>query len=92
MDTKESAANALWHSIESDPKRLDYVYYLKSRWQDEKEYEDFADYVEQFKKRFAIDGFEVTSLSKSFKAVFVHKATGAKFEVTFGRQVKMITK
>lgn len=42
------------------------VYYLKDRWRDEKEYEDFNDYVLAVKRCFATYMIEVDSVDKHF--------------------------
>ena len=41
------------------------LYYLKSRWNDEKEYEDFDEYVNIFKDTFKKYGFDNITLTKS---------------------------
>lgn len=45
----------------------DRVYYLKDRWSDEREYEDFATYKENLVAFFATFGMNVSSVTKNFK-------------------------
>lgn len=40
----------LWDKINADEKICDTLFYLRERWQDEKEYEDINDYLEVIKK------------------------------------------
>lgn len=42
------------------------VYNLKDRWADERDYEDFADYIKVVKERFLKAGITVTKVSKTF--------------------------
>ena len=44
---------------------------LKERWQDEREYEDFKDYIEEAKKRFEKIGFKLVKMTKSFNLEFI---------------------
>jgi hypothetical protein len=48
------------------------LFYLYDRWQDEKEYEDFADYVKQAKN--FIEGFSLVfvKMTKGFKVTVKH--------------------
>ena len=41
--------------------------YLRDRWQDEKHYEDFADYIEEAKKFIEASGFAFVKLTEGFK-------------------------
>ena len=47
-----------------------HVYALKSRWKDEREYEDFADYKKDLVNFFGGFGLTVKNVSKSFKITF----------------------
>ena len=45
------------------------LFYLYDRWQDEKEYEDFADYIEHAKDFIEEFGLTFIKMTKSFKVV-----------------------
>jgi hypothetical protein len=45
------------------------LFYLYDRWQDEKEYEDFADYIEHAKDFIEEFGLIFVKMTKSFKIV-----------------------
>jgi|TARA_R110002020_G_scaffold137856_2_gene307537 ABC-type Zn uptake system ZnuABC Zn-binding protein ZnuA len=47
--------------------------YLKSRWNDEKEYEDFNEYIKQLKAIFKKFNFKVEHCHKDFHIVLIHK-------------------
>ena len=47
--------------------------YLKSRWNDEKEYEDFKQYKKQLKLIFEKFNFKVEHCDKKFHIVLIHK-------------------
>jgi len=51
-------------------KNLDQLSYLRGRWEDEQEYEDFNEYAKAIKGMFP--GFEITNIKKS-KFSFVIK-------------------
>ncbi len=67
----------------NDKARTDRIYYLKSRWADEREYEDFAEYVEVMKTIWAETSFECLSLNKNFEAVLHDKIRGRNWKVKF---------
>lgn len=46
----------------------DHFYNLRDRWQDEREYENFDDYVKVFGKVFEGSSWELVKLTRSFKA------------------------
>jgi len=46
--------------------KSDTLYYLKDRWEDEKEYEDFEDYIDVIKKIFADYHFKDIRVNKRF--------------------------
>ena len=45
------------------------LFYLYDRWQDEKKYEDFADYIEQTKDFIEEFGLIFVKMTKNFKIV-----------------------
>lgn len=47
--------------------RIETLFYLEDRWQDEKEYEDFAEYIKVAKKLFDGTGYEFMRLTRGFK-------------------------
>ena len=47
---------------------LNHLYMLKFRWMDEREYEDFNDYIENAKKN--IKSFKIKKMQKSFAIFF----------------------
>ena len=58
------------------------LFYLYDRWQDEKEYEDFADYIEQA-KNFIVDfGLVFVKMTKSFKVTVRHIDTLVEIKIT----------
>jgi len=59
------------------------LYYLKSRWNDEKEYEDFDEYAKIFKDTFKKYGFEDISLTKSFKVTLKHLNWKTQFKLNY---------
>ena len=64
---------------------IDRLGYLYSRYQDEKEYEDFKDYIEEIKKALAkatSDFVFVSAGKRPFGFVFKDKATGVKLRVS----------
>jgi hypothetical protein len=52
---------------------IDLIINLRDRWQDEKEYEDFSDYIARIKKAIPSD-FEVLKVTKAF-AITVKRGT-----------------
>ena len=62
---------------------VDYFTYLYSRWQDEKDYEDPAEYLESMKKRGLEHGVVVTKFTKRpFGCEF--ECDGKKYKLTIG--------
>lgn len=53
-------------------KNVQYLANLKGRWQDEKDYEDFNDYIDAVKKVFAENGMNVISMTKTFNITFTY--------------------
>jgi len=49
------------------------LFYLYDRWQDEKEYEDFADYIEHAKEFIEEYGLVFVKMTKGFKITMKHK-------------------
>lgn len=47
-----------------DNKKL---HYMRERWQDEKQYEDFSEYQQIIKDIFTTGGYEVKKITKGFK-------------------------
>jgi len=45
---------------------VDVLLYLKDRWQDEKDYEDFKNYISQVKKFVESKGFVFVKMTKGF--------------------------
>ena len=48
------------------------LFYLHSRWQDEKEYEDFADYIENAKEFIEENDLVFIKMTKGFKITMKH--------------------
>jgi len=71
----EITKQKIWVLLDSMKKTFEILY---GRWQDEKEYEDWKDYQEHFKKTFNA----MKELAKAKNAVFV-KATKRPFGITF---------
>jgi len=59
------------------------LYYLKQRWSDEREYEDFDEYVKIFKDTFKKYGFENIKLTKSFKVTLNHLGWKTQFGLNY---------
>lgn len=49
-------------------EKSDQFYYLKDRWADERDHENFQEYIKAFRGILAGTGFTLLSLTKSFKA------------------------
>lgn len=65
--------------------RSEQLFYLRDRWQDEKEYEDFDEYVVAFAKLFDnIECMKPVSFNKYFRAELTYVPTGAKVELKIG--------
>jgi len=64
--------------------------YLRDRWQDEKEYEDFSEYIVPFQKPAADAGITLMGMSKSpFALKFTYE--GVKYEMrATASQVKLM--
>lgn len=60
--------------------KCDKLFYLKDRWSDERDYEDFAEYRDAIKAIFANTGYSVKAVSQSFKITIIGDNT--EFEVT----------
>lgn len=60
-------------------KDIDYLYMLKYRWMDEKEYEDFNDYVENAKKN--VKSFKINKIHKTFAVFFDINGTEVKLKL-----------
>ena len=67
MASVNKALNQLFTTDEFQ-KDIDYLYMLKYRWMDEREYEDFNDYIENAKKN--IKSFKIKKMQKSFAIFF----------------------
>jgi hypothetical protein len=66
-------------------KIMDRILYLKDRWQDEREYEDFAEYETAIINLFIDTPYEVASVTRGFAVNLVEKANGAnKYRAKFG--------
>ncbi len=63
--TPQDRAEILNHLIQ---KTSDHLFYLYDRWQDEKKYEDFEDYIKSIKEKFKaiLPEAEVVSVTKKF--------------------------
>ena len=59
------------------------LYYLKQRWTDEREYEDFEEYIKIFKDTFKKYGFDNLNLSKSFKITLKHLGWKTQFGLNY---------
>jgi len=51
------------------------LWYLKDRWQDEREYEDFADYIQKVKEFVEKKDFIFIKMTKGFKITIKHLTT-----------------
>ena len=60
-------------------KDIDYLYMLKYRWMDEREYEDFNDYVENAKKN--VKSFRIKKIQKTFAVFFDVNGTEVKLKL-----------
>jgi len=58
------------------------LFYLYDRWQDEKEYEDFADYIEQAKNFITDFGLVFVKMTKGFKVTVRHIDTLVEIKIT----------
>jgi hypothetical protein len=58
------------------------LFYLYDRWQDEKEYEDFADYIEQAKNFITDFGLVFVKMTKGFKVTVKHIDTFVEIKIT----------
>jgi hypothetical protein len=59
------------------------LYDLYDRWQDEKEYEEFDDYIENAKHFIEkFNGLEFIKMSKNFKVIVKHKDTLVEIKIT----------
>jgi len=58
------------------------LFYLYDRWQDEKEYEDFADYIEQAKDFIVDFGLVFVKMTKGFKVTVKHIDTLVEIKIT----------
>lgn len=58
--------------------------YLRGRWQDEREYEDFAEYEKIIKSIFADAGFEVKKITKSFNITLLKDGIEFLLKVNMG--------
>lgn len=58
---------------------LNHLYMLKFRWMDEREYEDFNDYIENAKKN--IKSFKIKKMQKSFAIFFDFKGIDLKLKL-----------
>lgn len=63
-------------------KHLERLSYLKSRWLDEREYEDFAEYEKVIREIFEGEGFKVLKIGKSFSIDLARE--GRKLNVKIG--------
>ncbi len=66
-----------------DDKKLDNIYYLKFRWADESEYEDFEEYKDVVKKHLSNSVYKFISLDKRFKLTVENTETNNIFAVSF---------
>lgn len=71
-DITSQKVTTLWEAMQNS------LTYLYGRWQDEKGYEDFADYIDVMKKDFVIAKHETNTTN----AVFV-EAIGTPFRLVF---------
>ena len=60
-------------------KDIDYLYMLKYRWMDEREYEDFNEYVENAKKN--VKSFKIKKIHKTFTVLFDINNTEVKLKL-----------
>jgi hypothetical protein len=70
------------HALGKTAQRLAY---LRDRWQDEREYEDFADYVAEARKCFPAENpFSFEGMTRAFKVKLTHKPSATRLEMTVG--------
>ena len=62
-------------------KYIDKLGYLRDRWQDEKEYEDFADYKKVVTEIFEEFGFTNIKLSKGFMIKCQNQESSSSWEI-----------
>ncbi len=66
----------------NNSKSLDHLIYLKNRWLDEKEYEDFAEYQNAITKTLKNDGFQVIKkLTKRFILIIIGSDHNVKIQL-----------
>ena len=62
----KQTAQDLFDFLKASTALVDKIYYLKFRWLDEREYEDFKDYKKGVEELFKNSAYEVVSVSKTF--------------------------
>lgn len=80
--TRKEAAQKAARELVHFACNNDRLAYLKSRWMDEREYEDFADYEAEIRKVFTEGGYDFRKATKSFQ-ILIYK-DGAALQLRFG--------
>ncbi len=84
---REAAANILMGEVTKNAQQL---FYLKDRWRDEREYEDWQDYVDAAAKLFDNTMFELDGMDKRFEMDFTAALhPGYVFTVKFGTRTTL---
>tara|TARA_R100000656_G_scaffold17475_1_gene16356 strand:- start:156 stop:476 length:321 start_codon:yes stop_codon:yes gene_type:complete len=78
MNVQLKEKRALINNVLGDGR----LFYLYDRWQDEKEYEDFADYIEQVKNLIEGFGLVFIKMTKGFKVAIRHIDTLVEIKIT----------
>lgn len=67
----------------SNKAKIDNIYYLKGRWDDEKEYEDFNEYKAIMEKHLKDSDWTFKSMTKTFKVKLISEVTSTIYQVSF---------
>jgi hypothetical protein len=67
LTKKEFSDRLVGKKLDAMFKNADLFWSLRDRWQDEREYEDFADYIQKVKKFVEKKGFIFIKMTKGFK-------------------------
>lgn len=70
--TKEAFAEQVWKFANEN---IEYIYYLKDRWKDERKYEDFQDYIIAIQNILKKYNILPLSISKTFTMEFLYNRT-----------------
>tara|TARA_R110002051_G_scaffold275935_1_gene336900 strand:+ start:50 stop:310 length:261 start_codon:yes stop_codon:yes gene_type:complete len=63
-------------------KEAEFLWYLRERWEDEKDYEDFADYIEKTRNFVEKFGFTFIKMTETFKIHMQHLGTNVHLSIS----------